>query len=134
MVSLPLNALAQTVKVVPKDGQAAPTPLIWHTDYPFWLVLLPGEIGSPAPQRFNTASCKSFTMWLSWRPQDRGPVYVKLVYEGTLVTIYENIFYGGYGSFTVNYFPYAGFVHIFISNLDTWYAIDINGTTSLWYE
>ncbi|MDI6869626.1 MAG: hypothetical protein QMD88_08660 [Coprothermobacterota bacterium] len=138
MVSLPLNGLAQTVKVVPKEEQAAPQPLIWHVDYPFqWVMpfpLYPGETRSPQPQKFSTSSIHSFTMSFSWNPADRGPIFVRLVYEGTLGEVYANTFSGGYGSFTVNYFPYEGIIHIFVSNLDPWYAVDIIGTVSLWYE
>lgn len=95
---------------------------------------LPGGMGSPSPQRFNTVSCQSFSMWLAWDPQDRGPVHVSLIYEGSLVVLYSNTFYGGYGSFTVNYFPYPGYVHIFVSNFDNLYYLNIEGTISLWYQ
>jgi hypothetical protein len=95
---------------------------------------LPGGMGSPSPQRFNTVSCQSFSMWLAWDPQDRGPVHVSLIYEGSLVVLYSNTFYGGYGSFTVNYFPYPGYVHIFVSNFDNLYYLNVEGTISLWYQ
>jgi hypothetical protein len=95
---------------------------------------LPGGMGSPSPQRFNTVSCQSFSMWLAWDPQDRGPVHVSLIYEGSLVVLYSNTFYGVYGSFTVNYFPYPGYVHIFVSNFDNLYYLNIEGTISLWYQ
>jgi len=125
---------AQTKTPVLDGKPALYKPLIWHVDYPFHLALLPNDTGSPSPQRFNTASCQSFSMYFAWDPTYGGPVHVSLIYEGSLVVLYSNTFYGGYGSFTVNYFPYSGFVHIFVSNLDDLYYLDIEGTTSLWYQ
>ena len=125
---------AQTNTSVLNGEKSFYKPLIWHVDYPFYLALLPGGMGSPSPQRFNTVSCQSFSMWLAWDPQDRGPVHVSLIYEGSLVVLYSNTFYGGYGSFTVNYFPYPGYVHIFVSNFDNLYYLNIEGTISLWYQ
>ena len=65
VLCLSLTTSAQTNTSVLNGEKSSYKPLIWHVDYPFYLALLPGGMGSPSPQRFNTVLASHFLCgWL----------------------------------------------------------------------